>query len=216
MDSLAAPESSSRVDDFHPITVSKSQLDALHDTGLVRRFNAGDAAVLGDIISRHRGPVSINILEAFADAASAHLKTGFTDHPARTSDRVMRLTESHKILSLPAEGKSCHAMLGLIEEGGEAIAWEGPPAVREAALIGAALRVEHYEIAGYGTARAFAHVLGENQIADLLQATLDEEGDANKRLTEIAGTVNAAALSPGGQISPAKKTKKQLTHHSDV
>ncbi|MBC7366148.1 MAG: ferritin-like domain-containing protein [Undibacterium sp.] len=141
-------------------------------------------------------------------ATNADLKTGFTDHLAQTRGHVTRLIESLKMLGLPAKGKPCHAMLGLVEEGTEAITIKGPPTVRDAALIGAAQRVEHYEMAGYGTARAFAYALGENQIADLLQATLDEEGDTNNRLTQIAGTVNAAALDAGGQISPVKKSKK--------
>jgi len=127
-------------------------------------------------------------------ATNPALKAGFTGHLAQTRGHVTRLAECFKSLGLPAKGKVCHAMVGLVEEGGEAIGIEGPAAVRDAALIGAAQRVEHYEMAGYGTARAFAQALGENEVAALLQATLDEEGDTNKKLIEIAGTVNAAAL----------------------
>lgn len=141
-------------------------------------------------------------------AASTELKAGFTEHLAQTRGHVTRLARALKILGLPPKGKPCHAMLGLVEEGAEAIATKGPAAVRDAALIGAAQRVEHYEIAGYGTARAFAEALGENQVADLLQETLDEEGETNKRLTEISTTVNADALAVGGEISSPKKSKK--------
>ncbi len=141
-------------------------------------------------------------------ATNPDLKAGFTGHLAETRGHVARLTQALKILSLPAKGKICHAMLGLVEEGAEAITMKGPAAVRDAALIGAAQRVEHYEMAGYGTARAFAQALGETDMAALLQATLDEEGETNKKLTQISTTVNADALAAGGQISPAKKTKK--------
>ena len=141
-------------------------------------------------------------------AANGDLKAGFAAHLAQTRTHVARLGRALKILGLPPKGKTCHAMLGLVEEAAEAINTKGPAAVRDAALIGAAQRVEHYEIAGYGTARAFAQALGENQVADLLQETLDEEGDTNKRLTEISMTENADALTAGGQISSSRKSKK--------
>lgn len=141
-------------------------------------------------------------------AANSDLKAGFTAHLAQTRGHVTRLGRALKILGLPPKGKTCHAMFGLVEEAAEAIKTKGPSAVRDAALIGAAQRVEHYEIAGYGTARAFAQALGENQVADLLQETLDEEGETNKRLTEISMTVNADALAAGGQISSPKKPNK--------
>ncbi len=141
-------------------------------------------------------------------AANPGLKAGFTGHLAETRGHVARLATALKILGLPPKGKPCHAMLGLVEEGGEAIAMKGPAAVRDAALIGAAQRVEHYEMAGYGTARAFAQALGETEVANLIQATLDEEGATNRKLTEIAGLVNADALAVGGQILVSQKSKK--------
>lgn len=127
-------------------------------------------------------------------ATNADLKAGFSAHLKQTHQQVKRLGQAMKILGVPVKGKTCHAMMGLIEEGAEAIKSKGPAAVRDAALIGAAQRVEHYEMAGYGTARAFAEVLGEDQIVDLLQATLDEEGDTNRQLTEISNVVNAEAF----------------------
>lgn len=151
----------------------------------------------------------IKALPKMAKAATNFdLKAGFTGHLAETRGHVARLTRALKILGQPAKGKTCHAMLGLIKEGAEAIATKGPAAVRDAALIGAAQRVEHYEMAGYGTARAFAQALGENQVADLLQATLDEEHATNEKLTKISLAVNADALAAGGQISSPKKSKK--------
>jgi len=137
----------------------------------------------------------VKALPKMAKAASnADLKAGFTGHLAQTRIHVKRLVESLKILGCPAKDKTCQAMLGLVAEGGEAIEMDGPDAVRDANLIGAAVRVEHYEMAAYGTSRAFALELGEDKVADLLQETLDEEGETNKKLVKIAGTVNADAL----------------------
>ena len=141
-------------------------------------------------------------------ATNAELKAGFTGNLAQTRGQIDRLAQSLKIMGLPAEGKTCHAMVGLIEEGAEAIEAVGPDAVRDAALIGAAQRVEHYEIAGYGTARAFAETLGETEVAALLQATLDEEGETNKALTKISESVNADALAAGNQALVDRKSKK--------
>ncbi|HTB80270.1 MAG TPA: ferritin-like domain-containing protein [Opitutaceae bacterium] len=141
-------------------------------------------------------------------ATNPDLKKGFTHHLAQTRGHVTRLARSLKILGVPAKGKTCHAMLGLVKEGAEAIQAKGPVAVRDAALIGAAQRVEHYEMAGYGTARSFARILGENQVADLLQTTLDEEGETNKKLSEIADKVNDDALAAGGKIPGSKKSRK--------
>ncbi len=141
-------------------------------------------------------------------ATNPELKAGFTAHLAQTRGHVARLVKAMKILGVPAKGKVCHAMMGLVEEGAEAIATKGPDAVRDAALIGAAQRVEHYEMAGYGTARAFAQALGETPVADLLQATLDEEGQTNRDLTAISTAVNAQALGVGGKIRDARVPRK--------
>jgi ferritin-like metal-binding protein YciE len=122
------------------------------------------------------------------------LKSAFLGHLRQTRGHVARLARAMKILGTPVKGTTCHAILGLIKEGGKAIETEGPAPVRDANLIGAAQRVEHYEIAGYGTARAFAQSLGEHRVADLLTETLDEEGAADHKLTEISALVNQAAL----------------------
>jgi ferritin-like metal-binding protein YciE len=134
-------------------------------------------------------------------ASNPNLKRAFKAHLMETRGHVARLKRALRLLGAPVKGKTCHAMVGLITEGGEAIKTRGPAAVRDANLIGAAQRVEHYEMAGYGTARAFAEALGESEVADLLQATLDEEGAANKKLTEISAAVNSAACYAGTEIS---------------
>ena len=99
---------------------------------------------------------------------------------------MTRLTTIFENLGVSPKGKSCKAMEGLLAEGAELMKEDAEPAVLDAGLIAAAQRVEHYEMAGYGMARALARRLGENQVADVLQKTLTEEGEANKKLTSIA------------------------------
>ena len=130
-------------------------------------------------------------------ASNEELKQGFLDHLDETKIHVERLAKAFKALGLPVKGKTCHAMKGLIEEGSEAISTKAPEAVRDAQLIGAAQRIEHYETAAYGTARAFAEALGETKVVDLLQDTLDEEGETNKKLTALSEVVNAEAVVAG-------------------
>ena len=128
-------------------------------------------------------------------AANEELKEGFQAHLEETRGHVDRLDRALKLLGATGKGKTCHAMKGLVEEGAEAIEADAPDAIRDAQLIGAAQRVEHYEIAAYGTARSFAETLGETKIANLLQDTLDEEGETDKKLTALAQTVNEEANS---------------------
>ena len=138
----------------------------------------------------------VKALPKMARAAShPELKKGFTKHLAQTKGHVQRLLRAFKLLGVPPKGKTCHAMAGLVTEGGEAIGMKGPAEIRDANLIGAAQRVEHYEIAAYGCARAFAAKLARDDVASLLQSTLDEEGETNKILTDLAAEVNDAAFS---------------------
>ncbi len=119
-------------------------------------------------------------------ASSGQLQTAFTNHLEETKGHVERLDQACEKLGIKAKGKTCQAMKGLIEEGSEAIELKGNPNARDAALINAAQKVEHYEIAGYGTARTFAEVLGEKEVAELLKQTLEEERAADEKLTEVA------------------------------
>jgi ferritin-like metal-binding protein YciE len=125
--------------------------------------------------------------------ASAHdpaLKQGFATHLEETKRHVQRLETIFDSLDEDPEGKTCQAMKGLIKEGKEVIAEHATPEVKDAALIAAAQRVEHYEMAGYGAVRSFAEILGNEDAAKLLQETLDEEGDTNKKLIAAAGEIN--------------------------
>jgi len=119
---------------------------------------------------------------AYTDA----LRQGFLEHLEQTRNHVNRLEQIFTRMGTRAGGKTCEGMQGLIQEGEEAIALEGDPAVRDAALIAAAQRVEHYEIAGYGTVRTYAKQLGFGDDKSLLQKTLDEEGETDKKLTSLA------------------------------
>ncbi len=137
----------------------------------------------------------VHALPKMAKAASnRELKKGFTHHLTQTRGHVRRIERAMKLLRASPRGKTCEAMKGLIKEGAEAIQAKGPAAVRDANLIGAAQRVEHYEMAAYGATRAFAEKLVQDQVAALLQLTLDEEGATNKKLVEIAETVNDDAF----------------------
>jgi ferritin-like metal-binding protein YciE len=121
-----------------------------------------------------------------AAAKSNTLKSAFEKHLEETRHHVTRLTEVFSELGASPTGKHCKGMEGLIAEGNEVLQMQGDADVKDAALIGAAQRIEHYEMAGYGVARTFAKELGYGKLADKLQKTLDEEGSANKKLTSIA------------------------------
>lgn len=134
----------------------------------------------------------VNALPQMAEAAnSPELKQGFMTHLEETKQHAARI---ERILNTLNEGdptgKTCQAMKGLIKEGKEAISEDASPEVKDAALIAAAQRVEHYEIAGYGTVRTYAQIMGHTEAANLLQNTLDEEGATNKKLTAAAGKLN--------------------------
>jgi ferritin-like metal-binding protein YciE len=119
-------------------------------------------------------------------AHSSSLKSAFQEHLRQTEGHVSRLDQVFKLMGKSAKSKTCQAMKGLVEEGQEAVNAKGDPDVKDAALIAAAQRVEHYEIAGYGTVRTFAQRLGKQEVARLLQQTLDEEAATDKKLTGLA------------------------------
>ena len=128
-------------------------------------------------------------------ASSEELKDGFEKHLEQTKGHVRRLEEIFEDLGEDPKGKTCKAMKGLIEEGSEILKEDGEESVLDAGIIVAAQKVEHYEIAGYGSVRTFAHLLGQNEAAKLLQATLDEESETNEILNKLAeGVVNPEAL----------------------
>ena len=127
-------------------------------------------------------------------ATSPELRKAFEDHLEETRVHVERLETIFNDLDASPKGKHCKAMEGLIAEADETLKEEMPDAVKDAALIAAAQRIEHYEMAGYGCVRTYARVLGEDDAAELLNETIQEEGASDEKLTEIAeGSVNEEA-----------------------
>lgn len=125
-------------------------------------------------------------------AASDQLRQGFEEHLEQTQGHVQRLEQIFKSMGESPKGKKCKGMEGLIEEGSEVLKGDYEGDVLDAALIGAAQRVEHYEIAGYGTVRAMAEELGEDKHVSLLTETLEEEKETDEKLTELARQANKA------------------------
>jgi ferritin-like metal-binding protein YciE len=119
-------------------------------------------------------------------ASNKELQRAFTVHERQTQQHVKRLDRIFRMLDESARGKKCKGMEGLLEEGAELIKERPEPEVLDAGLISAAQRVEHYEMAGYGTVRTYARQLGEDEQANLLQETLNEEGETDKLLTSLA------------------------------
>lgn len=126
-------------------------------------------------------------------AASDELRDAFEHHLQETEGHVQRLDQVCETLGVSPKGKSCEGMKGLLAEGSEMLQQFDKGDLRDAALISAAQRVEHYEMAAYGTVRDYAEQLGKKQEAGILQQTLDEEKAADKKLTQISQKVNQHA-----------------------
>ena len=127
-------------------------------------------------------------------ASNPQLKAGFEEHLRQTEEQVKRLDRIFEGLGKSPRGKKCKGMEGLIEEGKEVMQEDMDEETRDAALIAAAQKVEHYEMAGYGTVRTYAQLLGETEAARLLQQTLDEEGATDKKLTALSEALNVEAM----------------------
>jgi ferritin-like metal-binding protein YciE len=143
-------------------------------------------------------------------ATAPELQKAFADHLEVTSKQVERLVQIFEELEVSPKGKKCKAMEGLVEEGKEVLEEDGDPSVIDAALIACAQRVEHYEMAGYGCVRTFAKLLGYEEAAALLQETLDEEGEADHKLTELAETIiNIEAKAADDEETPEPKSPRR-------
>src|SRR5881394_554783 len=134
-------------------------------------------------------------------ASSPELKQAFEKHLEQTKSHVERLEEVFEDINEKPKGKTCHGMKGLIEEGSEILQEEGDESVIDAGIIVAAQKVEHYEIAGYGSVRTFAQLLGQKKTAELLQTTLDEESEANELLNGLAESI----------VNPEASMESELT-----
>jgi ferritin-like metal-binding protein YciE len=132
-------------------------------------------------------------------ASSSELKAAFNNHLRQTKTHITRLEQVFKAVGEKPTRKTCEAMKGLIKEGQHILKEDMPDQIKDAALIASAQRVEHYEIAAYGTMRTFAYVLGNQEIAPILQQTLDEEEQTDKMLTQIANRINTEAAGESRQ-----------------
>lgn len=128
---------------------------------------------------------------------SEELRSGVLEHLEETKGQVERLDRAFEILGKRSSGKTCKGMQGLIEEGQEHIQEIEKGPVRDAALIGALQKVEHYEIAAYGTMATFAEATGQDEIHELLGETLQEEKETDEKLTEVSHSVNSEAIDQG-------------------
>lgn len=137
-------------------------------------------------------------------ASSEELRQAFETHRDQTHGQIERLEQAFEKLDTRTRGKRCEAMEGLIDETRETMEMGLAPEVLDAALIGCAQKIEHYEIASYGTLQAYAAALGQQEVADLLQQTLDEEKETDRKLNELAvGNINKRAIQAGGQQKAA-------------
>lgn len=126
---------------------------------------------------------------------SPELRQAFESHLEETQGQIERLDKVFEILGRSARGKTCHGMQGVLEEGAEVIEDTKKSPLRDAALISAAQRVEHYEMAAYGCVREYARLLGQKEIVQLLEQTLEEEKAAGEKLSSLSESVNSEAMS---------------------
>ena len=156
----------------------------------------------------------IKALPKMAKAAnSEELRKGFEEHLEQTRQHATRLEQILSALGEPVKGKKCKGMAGIVAEGGEMMSEDFDGALMDAALISAAQRVEHYEIAAYGAVHAYAELMGESEAASLLQQTLEEEKQTNQNLTELSEQINSEAFDSGSEAKeeetrPRHKTAK--------
>jgi ferritin-like metal-binding protein YciE len=152
----------------------------------------------------------VKALPKMAKASSnAQLRQAFEEHLRQTSEQVSRLEQIFEMLDEKPTGKKCLGMEGLVKEGAETMQEEYGDAVMDAALIGAAQRVEHYEIAAYGTVREFAGMLEENDHISLLEQTLEEEKQTDEKLTQLAESINSKAADREGEEGTTEKPESK-------
>ena len=147
-------------------------------------------------------------------AASDELRQGFEEHLEQTKGHVQRLEQIFESLDESPKGKKCAGMEGLVKEGSEVMDEDFEGAVMDSALISAAQRVEHYEIAAYGTVCEFANLLGQTEHADLLQQTLQEEKETDEKLTELAKDTNQQANEEVGEEEGDGREQKKTPRKS--
>ncbi len=157
----------------------------------------------------------VKALPKMAKASSnSELRQAFEEHLRQTSEQVSRLEQIFERLDEKPTGKKCLGMEGLVKEGAETMQEKYGEAVMDAAIIGAAQRVEHYEIAGYGTVKAIAEILGENEHVSLIEQTLEEEKQADEKLTQLAEDINSQAGAGQEEETEERQTKANSGRNS--
>jgi len=159
----------------------------------------------------------VKALPKMAKAANSdELRDGIEEHLEQTKSHVERLEQIFEAMDESPKGKKCTGMEGLVKEGGEVMDEDFEGAVLDAALIGAAQRVEHYEIAAYGTVIAFAEQLGESEHVSQLKETLEEEKETDEKLTSLSEDINAQANSESGEAeNDSEEEEEQLETEAD-
>lgn len=149
----------------------------------------------------------VKALPQMAKAAShPKLREAIENHLKETQEQATRIEKALELVGATGRGETCAAMQGLIEEGKKLVSEKAAEAVRDAGIIASAQRIEHYEMAAYGCARAFAEALGEREVVELLSSSLEEEATANESLTELAEkTINPLAIDAHAEVeTPAR------------
>jgi ferritin-like metal-binding protein YciE len=158
----------------------------------------------------------IKALPKMAKAAtSEELRSGFEEHLEQTKEHAARIEKIFSGMGEPVKGKNCKGMEGIVSEGGEVMSEDYEGAVMDAALISAAQRVEHYEMAAYGAVHAYAELMGESEAASLLEQTLEEEKETDQKLTDLSRQINSEAYQGGegaGEMRPKQRAAKAGTN----
>ena len=142
-------------------------------------------------------------------ASNEQLKEAFESHLEQTRGHVERLEQAFELLDQKAKSKPCEAMKGLVEEGKATMEEDLTDALMDSAIIGTAQKVEHYEIAGYGTLKSWARSLGLDEVAELLEATLEEEKEADQKLTQVAGDILIEARADDEGLEEAESSPRK-------
>src|SRR5580698_8863662 len=152
----------------------------------------------------------IKALPKMAKAAtSEELRSGFEEHLEQTKEHAARIEKIFSGMGEPVKGKKCKGMEGIVAEGGEVMSEDYEGAVMDAALISAAQRVEHYEMAAYGAVHAYAELMGESEAESLLRQTLDEEKETDQKLTELSEQINSEAFDGGSDAEEGEGSRRR-------
>ncbi len=148
------------------------------------------------------------------EASSDELRQSIEEHLEQTRGQAERLEQIFEQLGEKPKGKKCKGMQGLLEEGKETLEEDMEEDRKDAAIIAAAQRVEHYEISGYGTVRTYANLLGESEAAELLEETLNEEKETDQKLTQLAEEINVEAAEGSGEEEGEEESRPSRARSS--